>query len=32
VSGEDGLKALRTAVTIAEQVASSRAGFAANPS
>jgi predicted dehydrogenase len=32
VSGEDGLKALRTAVTIAEQVASSRTGFAANPS
>ncbi len=29
VSGEDGLKALRTAVTIAEQVANSRAGFAA---
>ncbi len=32
VSGEDGLKALRTAVTIAEQVANSRAGFAAKPS
>ncbi len=32
VSGEDGLKALRTAVTIAEQVANSRARFAANPS
>ncbi len=32
VSGEDGLKALRTAVTIAEQVASSRAGFAVKPS
>jgi len=32
VSGEDGLKALRTAVTIAEQVASSRAGFAATGS
>src|ERR1700691_867820 len=27
VSGEDGLNALRTAVTIAEQVANSRAGF-----
>jgi predicted dehydrogenase len=29
VSGEDGLSALRTAVNIAEQVASSRAGFSA---
>jgi predicted dehydrogenase len=29
VSGEDGLNALRTAVNIAEQVASSRAGFSA---
>jgi predicted dehydrogenase len=32
VSGEDGLNALRTAVNIAEQVASSRAGFSAESS
>ncbi|MGO9512939.1 MAG: Gfo/Idh/MocA family protein [Steroidobacteraceae bacterium] len=32
VTGEDGLKALRTAVSIAEQVASSKAGFSAGVS
>ena len=31
VTGEDGLKALRTALLIAEQVANSRAGFSAAP-